>query len=174
MKTSNIIVTIVLVAASILFIWLWAWLGFSQVDSTLDIVIGVVWWAVIIAGIVAVVMAESNRRKKMRTVYLADGAFYNPEVGTHSLAADTSASAAIASTLAGLRYGFGTVAAPRQNGRPAQFRYVVRSSKFDAAAPGVDEHGRPHAGSWQGEVVNVATGKVQPFANRAELAAIIG
>ena len=46
---------------------------------------------------------------------------------------------------------------------------MVRTSKFDQGSDGSDSQG-----TWQGEVVTVATGAARPFANRSELAAIIG
>ena len=53
---------------------------------------------------------------------------------------------------------------------------MVRSTKFDQSAS--DGSGQQSdaqdGGTWQGEVVTVATGDVRPFNSKRELAAIIG
>ena len=81
MKKSNVIITVVLAAVSIFLLALWYMLGFNEIDSPLDLVISVVWWAVIVAGIAVAAKTESTRRQRIRTVYVADGAFYNSEAG---------------------------------------------------------------------------------------------
>ena len=108
---------------------------------------------------------------RVRTVYVANGSYYNSEAGNRILEAGASPTEAIAATLAGLEYGFDKAEAPTKPGtdEPADFDYVVRTSKFDQGSDGSNSQG-----TWQGEVVTVATGAVRPFANRMELAAIIG
>lgn len=81
MKKSNVIITVVLAAVSIFLLALWYMLGFNEIDSPLDLVISVVWWAVIVAGMAVAAKTESTRRQRIRTVYVADGAFYNSEAG---------------------------------------------------------------------------------------------
>lgn len=184
MKKSNVIITVILAAVSIFLLALWYMLGFNQIDSPLDLVISIVWWAIIIVGIVVALKTESTRRQKIRTVYLADGAFYNSEAGNRILAPGVSATEAIAGALASLQYGFDKADAPTQPGtnQPVEYRYVVRSAKFDqgsadgsgqqAGAAGAGAGSQD--GTWQGEVVTVATGDVRPFNSKRELAAIIG
>ena len=182
MKKSNVIITVILAAVSIFLLALWYMLGFNEIDSPLDLVISIVWWAIIVVGIVVALKTESTRRQRVRTVYLADGAFYNSEAGNRILAPGVSATEAIAGTLASLQYGFDKADAPTQPGtnRPVDYRYVVRSTKFDqGSADGSGQQtGAAGAGSqdgtWQGEVVTVATGDVRPFNGKRELAAIIG
>ena len=86
MKKSNVIITVVLAAVSIFLLALWYMLGFNEIDSPLDLVISVVWCAVIVAGIAVAAKTESTRRQRIRTVYVADGAFYNSEAGNRILA----------------------------------------------------------------------------------------
>lgn len=178
MKKSNVIITVVLAAVSIFLLALWYMLGFNEIDSPLDLVISVVWWAVIVAGIAVAAKTESTRRQRIRTVYVADGAFYNSEAGNRILAPGVSATEAIAGTLASLQYGFDKADAPTKPGsnQPVDYRYVVRSTKFDqnASDDSGQQSGAQDGGTWQGEVVTVATGDVRPFNSKRELAAIIG
>ena len=53
---------------------------------------------------------------------------------------------------------------------------MVRSTKFDqnASDDSGQQSGSQDDGTWQGEVVTVATGDVRPFNSKRELAAIIG
>ena len=168
MKKSHVIITVVLAAVSIFLLALWYMLGFNEIDSPLDLVISVVWWAVIVAGIAVAAKTESTRRQRIRTVYVADGAFYNSEAGNRILAG----------TLASLQYGFDKADAPTKPGsnQPVDYRYVVRSTKFDqnASDGSGQQSGAQDGGTWQGEVVTVATGDVRPFNSKRELAAIIG
>lgn len=177
MKKSNVIITVILAAVSIFLLALWFWLGFNEIDSPLDLIISIVWWAVIIVGIAVVAKTESTRRQRIRTVYVADDAFYNSEAGNRVLAQGASATEAIAGMLAGLQYGFDKADAPTKPGtnQPVDYRYVVRSTKFDqGSSSGSGQQAGAQGGTWEGEVVTVATGDVRPFANKRELAAIIG
>ena len=186
MKKSNIILTVILVIISAFLLGLWYWLGFNNVDSPLDLVISIIWWAVIVIGIVLVVKTESTRREKIRTVYLAaDGSMYNSETGVRSAFSGTSVDA-IAATLANLEYGFtradapgeqrqvgaaGTAGAAAAAAAAPEWRYVVRTSKFNANAGAGSTDSQNE--TWEGEVVTVATGEVRPFASRQDLAALI-
>lgn len=171
MKKSNVIITVVLAAVSIFLLALWYMLGFNEIDSPLDLVISVVWWAVIVAGIAVAAKTESTRRQRIRTVYVADGAFYNSEAGNRILAPGVSATEAIAGTLASLQYGFDKADAPTKPGsnQPVDYRYVVRSTKFDqnASDGSGQQSGAQDGGTWQGEVVTVATGDVRPLQQQA-------
>ena len=100
MKKSNVIITVVLAAVSIFLLALWYALGLNRVDEPLDLIVSIVWWAVIIVSIVAVVKVENTRRERVRTVYVANGSYYNSEAGNRILAAGASPTEAIAATLA--------------------------------------------------------------------------
>ena len=90
MKKSNVIITVVLAAVSIFLLALWYALGLNRVDEPLDLIVSIVWWAVIIVAIVAVVKVENTRRERVRTVYVANGSYYNSEAGNRILAAGAS------------------------------------------------------------------------------------
>ena len=61
MSKSNIIVTVVLAALSILLLGLWYFQGFSATDP-LDLVLAVVWWVVIAIGAVLVAKVGKTNR----------------------------------------------------------------------------------------------------------------
>ena len=87
MKKSNVILTVVLAAVSAFLLWMWHWLGFNEVDAPLDMVVSVVWWALIAGGVALVYRSEQKRRRQVRTVYLADGRYYNSESGLRTVQA---------------------------------------------------------------------------------------
>ena len=62
MRKSNWIIAAVLLLASVAFLWIWHALQFDLVDNPLDIVVTVVWWAVIVAACVAIHWAEKKRQ----------------------------------------------------------------------------------------------------------------
>ena len=62
MKKINVVLSVVLAAVSAFLLWLWYWLGFNQVDQPLDLIVSVVWWAVIVIGVIAVVKTEQKRQ----------------------------------------------------------------------------------------------------------------
>ena len=168
MKSSNIIIAVILAVVSVFLLVLWYMLGLNHVDEPLDLVVSIVWWVVIIAAIALIVRAENARRQRVRTCYVANGSLYNSEAGARTLAPGASATDAVAAVLGGLAYGFEKTDAPTKPGtdQPVDFEYVVRTSKFDGSPS--------QSGPWEGEVVTVATGATRPFSNRRELAAIIG
>ena len=106
MKKSNVILTVVALVASAVLLWLWYYLGFNNVDSPLDLVMSVIWWVIVVAGVALVAKAEGTRRQTVRTAYVGDGRLYNSESGLLTLGAGASATDSVAAVLAGLDYGF--------------------------------------------------------------------
>lgn len=173
MKKSNVIITVVLAVVSAFLLWLWYWLGFNEVDSPLDLVVSVVWWAVIAAGVVLVYRFEQKRRRQVRTVYLADGRYYNSEAGLRTVQAPLAAVDAIAVVLGALEYDFSKMDAPDQS-KPEErvdWRYVIHTDKFKPAR--TDDNGNRENETWEGDVVTVATGDTRTFASREELEKLI-
>lgn len=189
MKKINVVLTVVLAAVSAFLLWLWYWLGFNQVDQPLDLIVSIVWWAVIVVGVIAVVKTEQKRQRQIRTMFVADGQFYNSETGLRSVAPGATATATIAGALANLEYGFSKADEPdlKDANNPIEYKWVVRTDKFKPAEAGSQTGAQGGASAqpsaegqsesqetWEGEVVEVATGTAKPFASREELAAIIG
>lgn len=173
MKKSNVLITAVIVVVSAFLLWLWYDLGFNHVDSPLDLVLSVVWWAIVVVGVVLVAKAEKTRQESVRTVYLGEGRLYNSETGVRMLSAGASVADSLAAVLAGLTYGFDREAAPDPDDKedPANWTHVVRTSKYE---PARNVDGERKDETWEGEVVVVETGRTIPFTSRAALAQIIG
>ena len=87
MRKSNVIILAVLAVAAGFFLWLWYYLGFNFVDDPFDLVLAVVWWAVVVALVVGTPAAERKRQRRVRTAYLAPGVLFNSEAGFVDLAA---------------------------------------------------------------------------------------
>lgn len=173
MKKSNVLITAVIVVVSAFLLWLWYNLGFNHIDSPLDLVLSVVWWAIVVVGVVLVAKAEKTRQESVRTVYLGEGRLYNSETGVRMLSAGASVADSLAAVLAGLTYGFDREAAPDPDDKenPANWTHVVRTSKYE---PARNDDGERKDETWEGEVVVVETGRTIPFTSRAALAQIIG
>ena len=109
MRKSNVIILAVLAVAAGFFLWLWYYLGFNFVDDPFDLVLAVVWWAVVVALVVGIHAAERKRQRRVRTAYLAPGVLFNSEAGFVDLAAfeeGTTLVDALEHTLADLKYSF--------------------------------------------------------------------
>ena len=99
----------------------------------------------------------------MRMAFIKDGAFYNPERGMVAVREGEEVLDELASTLSSLEYK-DDVEAFDEDVRP-QFRWVVRSSKFE-------DGGR----IWKGKVIparDVNASGIE-FSSREELARLIG
>lgn len=173
MKKSNVILTVLIAALSAFLLWLWFNLGFNTVDAPLDLILSVVWWAIVAVGIAFVVKTEKTRQESVRTVYLGEGRLYNSETGVRMLSAGAPVTDSLAAILAGLTYGFDREAAPDPDDKesPANWTHVVRTSKYE---PARNDDGERKDETWEGEVVVVETGKAIPFDSRERLATIIG
>lgn len=176
MKKSNVILTVLIAVVSVFLLWLWFFLGFNKVDSPLDLVMSVIWWVIVVVGIVLVVKTEKTREEKIRTVYVGKGRFYNSESGVLTLTEGAGVADSIAAVLASLEYGFDRADAPDPDDEkdPADWTHVVRTSEYKPARDSDDGSGEHEKESWEGEVVVVETGRSVPFSSREELAAIIG
>lgn len=174
MKKSNVLITAVIVVVSAFLLWLWYNLGFNTVDAPLDLVLSVIWWAILIVGVVFALKTEKTREQSVRTVYLGEGRYYNSETGVRMMPVGTSAVDSIAGVLTALEYGFDREDAPDPDDKenPANWTHVVRTEKYEPAR--TDSNGEQKGETWEGEVVVVETGRTILFTSRAALAQIIG
>lgn len=163
MRKSNWLVAAIAVVAAAVLLWVWFALGFNHVDDPLDLVVAIVWWAVVAAVIGAIVWAENKRREKMRTAFVGQGIIYNPESGLVVPDRGESELSALERTLAGM--AFPDEVAGLDERMTPEFRWVVRSRKFDK-----------NGDVWEGEVASARDPKAepQPFSGREELAQLIG
>ena len=162
MRKSNWIIAAVLLLASIVFLWVWHALQVDLVDNPLDIVVTVIWWAVIAAACFAIHWAEKKRQERIRTIFVAPGLLYNSEMGVIRLDPDAELVDALQSVLSNLTYGFDMADLP-SNSR-VRFQRIVHSSKF------------ADAGSMrEGDVVEVShPDRPRAFRDRDELVALVG
>ena len=194
MRKSNVIILAVLAVAAGFFLWLWYYLGFNFVDDPFDLVLAVVWWAVVVALVVGIHAAERKRQRRVRTAYLAPGVLFNSEAGFVDLAAfeeGTTLVDALEHTLADLKYSFDRkdpadegAAAPDGAVPSAAMAGDVASSEGPAEVRPqgpvrferivrTDKFDKGDAGKWEGEVVDVKTQEATPFKGKEELSALL-
>lgn len=184
MKKSNVIVFVLLTLASAFFLWLWFFLGLNQVDEPLDLVLSIVWWAVIVVAIAVIVKMERTRRQRVRTVYVGDQATFNSERGLAAIEGSQPMPEVIAGILQNLKYDFSREDFPDKD--RFTVKYFVRTKQFDAEekqdaeSAEVEERAsvdaaEPHIEQkmWKGEVFIVETKEERPFDTPEELASIL-
>jgi len=158
MKKSNWIVYGVMLAASIVALWLWYALGFYLIDSPTDLVISIVWWAVIAGSIFLVHRVEQSRKECVRTMYIGDQYFFNSETGVKQYVGPEQLVAMMDKTLQELKYDFTKQDAPALDRQPV--RLMVRTSDYKDS-------------EWKGEVVLAGDEAKQPFSGKEQLSSII-
>lgn len=184
MKKSNVIIFVLLALASAFFLWLWFFLGLNQVDEPLDLVLSIVWWAVIAVAIAVIVKMERTRRQRVRTVYVGDQATFNSERGLAAIEGSQPMPEVIAGILQNLKYDFSREDFPDKD--RFTVKYFVRTKQFDAEekqdaeSAEVEERASADAAesqieqkTWKGEVFIVETKEERPFDTPEELASIL-
>lgn len=162
MRKSNWLIIGIIVVASIAFLGLWYFMGFNVVDNTLDLVITVVWWVVVVLVCVGISLAENRRRRVIRTVYVAPNLLYNPEVGFLEVPEGGSCTQALQRLLEQLNYDFEAQCPPGDE--RTQFTYVVRTDKFAQGG-----------NVWTGEIISaVNENDVAQFTSKEQLRSYIG
>jgi len=158
MKVNNVIVYVLTVLVSAFLLWLWYYLGLSKVDNPLDLVLSIIWWAMVAVAIIAIAMLEKRRKERIRTVYVYDRSVFNSEDGMRFFEQPAQLVDLIGDMLDNLKYNFKQKAFPNKNEFPA--RYLVRTKKLND-------------NTWEGEVVTVRTKRETKFDSREELFAIL-
>lgn len=188
MKKSNVIIFTLLALCSAFLLWLWYFLGFNRVDEPLDLVLSIIWWAVIVVAIVVIVKAEQVRRRRIRTVYVGEGATFNSEKGLVPLEGESPMKDVLASILEDLKYDFTRKDFPEED--EFQPKYFVRTKEFaveqqaeepaetteleSASSDGAEaEEPQPEQKKWKGEVFIVESKEEKPFDTPEELASIL-
>lgn len=166
MKKSNWIILGFLAVAAAFFLWLWYALQLNVVDNPFDLVLVIVWWAVVALACVAIHLLEQKRQERVRTCYVAAApkCVFNAEAGSLWLEKDQSYMDVLQRILTGLKYNFELADVPKKD--KVSFCAIVRTSKFEA---GSTIHEDPK--QWVGEVVDVANSNKDPqsFNNPEEL-----
>lgn len=154
MKKSNWIIMAVLAVAAGFFLWLWYYLSFNFVDDPLDLVLAIVYWALVIGLSVGIHFAEKKRRRRVRTVYVSDRALYNSEAGLLAFPDEEPTQDDIASVLYNLKYDFARADEPDLG--TFDVKYLVRSEKFDAEKRDEEEQSEVPAESQAAAVTEAA------------------
>jgi hypothetical protein len=128
MRKSNWIVMVVAVAISAFLLWLWYYLGFNNIDSPLDLIISIVWWALVALFVYLIVRSEAKRQRQIRTIYVSDGALFNPERGLVACPDPATRIDAMQEILSNLSYGFHMEDMPAEDDFDCS--YVVRTDDF--------------------------------------------
>lgn len=82
MKKSNWAFYIIAAVISLFLLGLWFYHGFNHVDSPLDPVLTMIWFAIMIMTGIVIHKIEKTRREKLRRIYLFEDGLFNPEIGT--------------------------------------------------------------------------------------------
>lgn len=143
MKKLNIVGAALAGVISAVLLTLWFVLGYVWVDAPLDLVISIIWWLIIAGCIYLVHRVEKRRRERIRTIYVAPGALFNPERGLQELQGADAVEAARA-TLQQLEYGF-KVQEMSGHLKP-QVMAIIRTSEF-----------KRQGEEWEGEVTFAST-----------------
>lgn len=177
-KSSCVVYTLIAMASAVL-LCLWYALGFHYIDSPTDLVVSIVWWALIALLVVLTVRAEREREAACRTIYIArDGrSLFNPEHGLVEVSGRTPMDV-MTVLLQGMDYGFGRKEFPDASDFTPGFLVRTRSFEADGDASGV--HGAEGRDldhlTWAGEVVVPREGETSAamtFRNAHELEAIL-
>lgn len=164
MRTSNAIIFGVLIALSVALLALYFYLGFNKIGGIGDIVLSVLWWALIAGLIFAITRVEQHRRRQLRTIYVSPTAIYNPEQGVIACSNPAERVERIYQMLSGMNYGFAKQELPATHNFDC--RYVVRTDEFKQGEAPV----------WNGSVVRVDRvrgNREKPFTTRQTLATML-
>lgn len=161
MRRSNWLTLALAFLISVILIGAWFGAGLDKVDGPVDIIATAIWWAAIITAGVAITLAERTRRMRLRTVFLAPGVLYNPEVGFVLVPENQSPVILLQKLLDRLEYR-----APKEGPTDRlhpRFTHIIRTYKYSKGAK-----------VWQGEVSRAARpDQTKRFDNREELIEIL-
>lgn len=175
MRTSNIVVMTIAAVVSIALLWLWFYLGFNHIDSPFDLVLSIIWWAVIAAAIVWIRHVEKQRQEQRRTMYVSAQYVYNPETGVRAVDAEKPTVQVAQGILEDMQYGFQIKEAPK-NCEQA-ITHIIRSKTFKVQqADGQAENAQvKEVVEWTGEVALAGRSDIpaKVFSSKEELAVLL-
>lgn len=157
MKTNNWIVYGLCLVISVALLFVWYALGFNKIDQPLDLMVTLIWWALIIVAVILVIVFENKRKQRIRTIYVGKDFIYNSESGIKGFADQEQLAQVMGDTLSGLTYNFekSEIAEDKQD----QIEYVVYTDKYAA-------------NSWKGDVA-MREAEAMPFHDKSQLMAIL-
>lgn len=163
MKKSNVIVVALIVLVSAFLLFLWAYMGFYRVDTPLDLVLSIVWWAVLALAIAVIVKSEKTRRARIRRMYVGADALFNSEAGLVPYAGADQIAIAMGGILDNLEYGFKREDLPEADEFSAA--YLVKTDTY-----------KDRGDTWKGTIVvpapdDSSQDEERPFEDQDELLA---
>lgn len=158
MKKNNWIVYGLCLVASIVLLFFWYLLGLNKIDQPLDLVIAMIWWALIVVAIVLVIVLENKRKKRIRTVYVGKDFVYNNEKGVKNFSGRDQLMEAMGEILSNLQYSFKNVGLSDEE--KDKIQYVVRTTNY----------GRD---TWKGSVLSCKTKEETSFDDKMQLSVIL-
>lgn len=162
MKRSNYIVLGICAVASLFLLWLWWYLGFSQVDAPADVLISVAWWIVIGLMGYGIYRMEQRRRQQMRTVFVSPTSLFNCECGLVECRNTNQRVDLIEEIQKSMKYGMDFLDMP--SSEEFDCSYIVRTQDYK------------NAENWRGTVVKVdraGNSMEKDFSSRTSLAAAL-
>ena len=159
MKKNNVIIFAIFVIVSVFLLWLWYSLGFNRVDAPLDLILSILWWAVIVVAGVVIYRVEQVRQQRVRTLYVSDDLVFNSELGAKSYENPVDLMLVAEGMLKELRYNFNKEDIPDKNAFPVKFFIRTITYKNEEV--------------WEGEVVNTETGRATEFKDKDNLFKIV-
>lgn len=172
MKKSNIIVLTIAAVVSVFLLGLWYFLGFNQIDSPLDLIVSVIWWIVIVASVVLINKVESNRREKIRSVYVGDGQLFNSESGLVAATPGMPLMDSVQNIVENLDYGFEMQDFPEKD----EFtpRLLVRTTQYKSQKQeDSSQASQQDDVTWEGEVLFPNSSRARKFTSPEELESLL-
>lgn len=153
MKKSNWIILAVALVVSIFLLWLWYFLGLNKIDQPLDLLLSILWWAVIALAVFVIYRVEKARRQRVRTMYVGEKVFFNSEAGVVPYTDKENLVLLMRQTLEGLKYDFTKNDLPDLEQTPID--YVVHTSEFKIKEVEENQEGKSttEEEKWEGDVV---------------------
>lgn len=163
MRKSNVVIVTIIIVASIIFLWLWFYLGFNHVDNPFDLVLSIIWWMLVLIICLIIHYVEKRRQRAIRTIYLAPNFIYNTETGLMRLDDDDLYVPLMQTVLNGLEYNFAKKDSKEFEKLYPDFDLIVHTDKY-----------ADKGDTWKGEIVETynANNKYE-FKNMDELRALI-
>lgn len=165
MKKSNWIVLAICVLVSAFLLWLWYYLNFNRIDNPFDLVLSILWWAIIVIAAVMIWRIERRRQERIRTIYVGDRFWFNSELGKSGYLGSDELISGMERTLAKLKYNFHKEDLPDAEKLP--IRYLVRTEKYKGDADDEEKN------EWVGVVCVAGEESEYPFETREGLAQIM-
>ena len=157
MKKSNVLVYAVATVASVFLLWLWYHHGLNHVDAPFDLVLSIVWWALILISGLGIHHVEKRRQERRRTCFIAQDQLFNAEVGALPARGAQETLTCLREVIDNLTYDFAVADLPTDDaGNTPHYDAVVHTKTFRVKRAANERTGQPEELEWTGEVAFTA------------------